>query len=107
LKCIENYNGGQNSGPRVLLKETILRRMMWADLCTRVTPAGAAFVKNNHSRVKVVGERNHEKQQNQSAGERRPFTQRIAAIFRPPAQPLRPPKAKGYDGNCDPQKIEK
>jgi hypothetical protein len=104
---VESCDGGQNSGARVLLKETILRRVMRADQRRRVTPAGAAFVKNYQFRMKIVGERNREEQQNQSAGECSPFTQRIAAIFGPLAQPSRPPKPEGYDANGDPQKIEK
>ena len=73
----------------------------------RVTRAPSTLFQNNQFRMKIVGQRNREKQQNQSAGERRPFPQRIAAIFRPLAQPSRPPKPEGYDANGDPQKIEK
>jgi hypothetical protein len=91
----------------MLFEETILRGVVRAYQRRRVTPAGAAFVKNYQFRVKIVRERNREKKQNQSAGERSPFTQRIAAAFGPLAQPPRPPKAKGYDANCNPQKIEK
>jgi hypothetical protein len=102
LKSVERRDSGQNSRASAPFKQTVLRRMMRADQCGRMPPAGTAFVKNYQFRMKIVGERNREKQQNQSAGECGPFTQRIAAISRPLVQPSRAPKAKGDCGDRHP-----
>jgi hypothetical protein len=72
-----------------------------------VTRAPSTLIENNQFRVKIVSERNREKQQNQSAGECRPFPKRVAAVFGTLAQPSRPPEAQGYGGNRHPQKVEK
>jgi hypothetical protein len=76
---------------------------MRANQNSRLTTAGAAFVEDNQFRMKVVGKRNDKKKQNQSAGKRSPFAQRIASAFGTVVQPARPPEAKGYDGNRHPQ----
>src|ERR1700722_1045799 len=74
---------------------------------SREAAAGATFVENNQFRMKVVGKRNCKKEKNESAGERGPFAQRVAAAVGTVVQPARPPEAKGHRGDCHPQYIEK
>lgn len=69
----------------------------------RVTAGGTAFVENNQFRMKVVGERNGKKKQNERAGKSGAFAQRIAAAFGTVVQPPDPPEAKSYGGDCHPQ----
>jgi len=82
-----------------LLNQPIVRRVMRANQGSRVAATGTAFIENNQFGVKIIGKRNDKKKQNQSAGKRGPFAQRIAAAFRTVVQPARAPEAKGY--RCD------
>jgi len=68
--------------------------------------AGVAIIGEHHFGVQVVGERDGEKQEDQSAGDGGPFAQGVAACVAMVACPSRAPQANDDHGDEDPKTIE-
>jgi len=65
-----------------------------------------AIIGEHHFGMQIVGERDGKEQEDQSAGDRGPFAERLVACVTPLASPSRAPEAHGEKGDEDPETIE-
>jgi hypothetical protein len=71
-----------------------------------MTPASRAFVKKSDIKVQVIGHRNREEEQHESAGKRGPFAKRIALHQVLLARPSRSPQTEQAKSDEEPEDVE-
>jgi hypothetical protein len=72
-----------------------------------MAPTSRAFIEQNDIKVQVIGHRNSEEKQDNSAGKGSPFAKRVAPLGSPLARPLRAPQTEQAKSHENPQNVEK